>query len=194
MNAGRPWSWLTLGLALALVSACGGRPGLPEPSQDLAAAPGANINDYKLDSGDQVRVIVFGQEDLSGEFLLDGLGNISLPLIGEVQAKGLNERGLEMQIKRQLSDGFLVDPQVAVEILTYRPFFVLGEVNRPGSYDYLPNISIAQAVAVAGGYTYRASLSGITLQRGGCRGQEFSVAEDTGVLPGDCIRVPERWF
>lgn len=182
------------GLTL-LLAACGGPPPLPEATSAVdPGSPQDSIEGYPLDSGDIVRVTVFREPDLTNDYELDGLGNISMPLIGAVAAKGLTARQLEQQISQQYSDGILVDPQVSAQVLTYRPFFVLGEVNNPGSYEYLSGMTVAQAVALAGGYTYRASQSGITLQRGGSEGDTYSAPEDSTVLPGDIVRVPERFF
>jgi polysaccharide export outer membrane protein len=112
---------------------------------------------YRLGSGDRVKVTVFRHVDLSGEFSLDGSGNFALPLVGEIEARGLTSRELEQKIVTRLSDGFIRDPQVGVEILNYRPFYILGEVKTPGSYPFQNNMNVLNAVALAGGFSYRRS-------------------------------------
>lgn len=160
-----------------------------EVTQTRLAAPA-----YTLDSGDRVRVVVFRHEDLSGEFEIDGTGTFSMPLIGDVDAGGLTTRQLESRIVEKLRDGYLVDPQVSIEVLNYRPFFILGEVNQPGQYPYASGMSVINAVALAGGFTFRAKENAISVQRGGSGAPQVIVTPDTPILPGDIIRVPERFF
>ncbi len=149
---------------------------------------------YKLGSGDQIRVNVFRHEDLSGEFELDGNGRFGMPLVGEIDGNGLSVRELEARIAERLEQGYLVDPQISVEVLNYRPFYILGEVQNPGSYPFVNGMTVLNAVALAGGFTYRASDSRISLQRGGGNREAIKVTPDTLVLPGDVIEVPERFF
>lgn len=193
---------LAMGVALA---ACGGDP-VPgtfpgTPAAENGAAAGGEVTAarlaapaYTLDSGDRVRVNIFRHPDLSGEFELDGGGHFAMPLIGEVSAAGLTARQLEQRIADGLRDGYLVDPQVSIEVLSYRPFFILGEVNQPGQYPYASGMSVINAVALAGGFTFRAKENGITIQRGGSGAPQVVVTADTSILPGDIIRVPERFF
>lgn len=143
--------------------------------------------------GDKVRVTVYGEAELSGEFELDGKGTISMPLIGAVDALSLDARGLEDRIAGILRDGYLKDPRVSIEILSLRPIYVLGEVNNPGSYPYRAGLSILNAAAMAGGFTYRADEDDIEVKRGG-RGQPVVMAPESLVRPGDIIRVNERFF
>jgi polysaccharide export outer membrane protein len=149
---------------------------------------------YRLGSGDRVKVTVFRHVDLSGEFSLDGSGNFALPLVGEIEARGLTSRELEQKIVTRLSDGFIRDPQVGVEILNYRPFYILGEVKTPGSYPYQNNMNVLNAVALAGGFSYRAKQDGFLLQRGGSNSQGVVVRGDAQLLPGDIVTVRERFF
>ena len=150
---------------------------------------------YTLGSGDRVRVTVFGEEELSGEFEVDGLGAISLPLIREVQAGGLKLRQLEQVITDKLLDGYLKNPRVNIEILNYRPFYILGEVNQPGSYPYVSGMTVVNAVALAGGYSYRAQTKSLLITRANEPGRgEQPATEETVVLPGDILKVPERFF
>jgi len=150
---------------------------------------------YKLGTGDRLRVTVYGHEDLSGEFEVGSSGTVSLPLIGEVRASGLGAKQLEETIIGQLKPNYLKNPSVTVEVLNYRPFFIIGEVKQPGSYPYVSGMRALNAVAIAGGYTYRAKKSKIYIMRGGDAQREKEVANpETLVLPGDVIEVPERFF
>lgn len=149
---------------------------------------------YRLDTGDKLRITVFGEEELSGEFEVDDSGSISLPLIGEVPAATKSVRELERAVAKQLADGYLVNPRVSIEVLNYRPFYILGEVEKPGKYPYVNGMTVLNAVAVAGGYTYRARKEQIIVVRGGKNGEEITARESTPVLPGDIVRVPERLF
>ncbi|WP_425061643.1 polysaccharide biosynthesis/export family protein [Pyruvatibacter mobilis] len=152
---------------------------------------------YQLDAGDRVRVIVFNEPDLSGEFEVDGTGVVSLPLIGKVSARGLTARDFEDAIATALLDGYLKDPRVSIEVLNFRPFYIIGEVENGGEYDYVPDMTVLNAVALAGGYTYRADDRRVYITQAGANSEvEVRLDEGAGiqVLPGDIIRVPERFF
>ena len=153
------------------------------------------IGRYQLGSGDQIRVTVYGEEDLSGEFEIDGSGTIGLPLIGSVTIGGKNLSVAQGLIADQLADGFLVSPRVSIEVLNYRPFYILGEVKSPGSYPYVSGMSVLNAIALASGFTYRASENKIEVTRR-IDGEEQKIRIDltAAVLPGDILRVPERLF
>lgn len=163
-------------------------PGLPGPAAD----PG-----YRLGTGDVVRIVVFGQNDLSGSFPLDGQGMISMPLIKNIEAKGLTASELEHRIVEKLTPNYLKDPNVNVEILRYRPFYIVGEVRSPGSYSYVSGMTAINAVALAGGFTYRADEDDFDIKRGRDRkdgGVEIEADPETKIEPGDVITVNERWF
>ena len=120
-----------------------------------------------------------------------------MPLVGEVLGAGLTARQLENEIETRLKGGgYLVNPQVSIEVLTYRPFYIIGEVNNPGSYQYVNGMTVTQAVALAGGFTYRADQNDIVITRGGSQGGKKidDVRADTPVLPGDIVEVTERFF
>lgn len=189
---------VTLLALLAALAGCGGSspPALPLPTvaNPAPATAATAASSYRLGSGDKIRLTVFRHEDVSGEFSLDGAGNFAMPLIGEVQAYGLTTRELETRIADKLKDGFLVDPQVSVEVLSYRPFYILGEVRSPGSYGYVNGMNILNGVALAGGFTYRAKQNSFLLQRGGSNAEAVAVGIDTPLLPGDIITVQERFF
>ena len=181
----RRWRGLTLS-ALAVLWALLAGPAL---------AQGDFENDYTLGPGDKLRVTVFGHEDLSGEFAVSGTGVVSLPLIGEVRSRDLTISQLEHAIAAKLKPDYLVNPRVSVEVLNFRPFFIIGEVKNPGSYPYQHGMSVVNAVALAGGYTYRAREGHVLIKRAKDeRGEEAEADESTLVLPGDVIRVPERFF
>jgi len=150
---------------------------------------------YQLGAGDQIRVTVFGEEDLSGEFEIDGVGRISLPLIGSVEIGGNNIGAAEARIVAMLADGYLVTPRVNIEVMNYRPFYILGEVKSPGSYPYVSGMTILNAVALATGFTYRANKKKIELTRRVDGVEVKTTVESTAIVqPGDIIRVTERFF
>lgn len=154
--------------------------------------PEAALASYRLGPGDLVRITVFRQPDLSGEFRLDGDGHLALPLAGEVHAGNLTTRELEQAIAAQLRDGhYLLNPQVSAQVLTHRPFYIVGEVSRAGQYEYRDGMTVINAVAMAGGYRHRAKASAVTIERGTCL---MPTQPDTAVLPNDVIKVPERFF
>ncbi len=156
---------------------------------------GEELVGYRTGSGDNLRITVFGQEDLSGEYLVDGSGFISLPLIGEVKAGGFTVREVERAIVEKLSPDYLKNPSVGVAVLNYRPFYIIGEVKVPGSYPYVSGMTVVNAIALAGGYTYRARENKFFLTRVRDPERKKQPANhDTVVLPGDIIEVPERFF
>jgi polysaccharide export outer membrane protein len=137
-------------------------------------------------------VTVFRDDSLSGEFALDATGRIALPLVGAIPADGLTTRQLESAIEDQLREkGYLVAPDVSIELLNRRPFYVLGEVAQPGQYEYVAGMTLVKAVALAGGYTYRADRAAVRISRGHC---VRDATPATRVLPGEVIRVPARFF
>jgi polysaccharide biosynthesis/export protein len=150
---------------------------------------------YTLDSGDKLRIVVFGQDTLSNNYTVDAQGAVSLPLVGAVEARGLTTSQLGSAIAGRLRSGYVRDPSVAVEIETYRPFFVLGEVTFPGQYPYVPNMTVENAIAIAGGFTPRASKDKVTITRK-VQGapSRFVLPLRYPLRPGDTIEVAERWF
>ena len=158
-------------------------------------ALGAEQGEYHLGAGDRVRVTVFGHEDLSGEFEVGAAGTIAMPLIGEVGAVNLTPQQLQAAIAQALKPDYLKNPRVGVDVLTYRPFYIIGEVKEPGSYPYVSGMRIVNAVALAGGYTYRADTDDLLIRRAADpSGAKVEAKPDTVVLPGDVIEVPERYF
>ena len=156
----------------------------------------AGDDSYVLDSGDRVKVTVFGEEDLTGEYEIDGTGTLAFPLVGQIAVAGSSARDLEVAIADRLRGDYLLDPKVNVEILTYRPFYILGEVQRPGSYSFKSGMTVLNAVAMAGGYTYRAKTEEWIVTRADDPAlQEAEIeAPSFRVRPGDVIVVPERFW
>jgi polysaccharide export outer membrane protein len=166
--------------------------------QPVAAEPvmvAAPVNSYTLDSGDKMRVVVFGQEGLSSSYSVDTSGNITMPLIGAVRARGMTAAGLQASIVAKLRNGYVREPHVAVEVEAYRPFFILGEVTLPGQYPYVPNMTVETAVAIAGGYTPRAFKYKIEISRqvNGLT-EKRVVSPEHPVRPGETVHIAERWF
>ncbi|MDX1921903.1 MAG: polysaccharide biosynthesis/export family protein [Alphaproteobacteria bacterium] len=159
-----------------------------------APAKASDPSDYVLGIGDKLRITVYGETDLSGEFEVSSTGMVSMPLIGETKAMGTTIAKLKDSITAKLKDGYLKDPKVSMEVMNYRPFFIVGEVMKPGSYNYQNGMTVINAVALAGGYTYRADKDDIKVKRGGQNGKEEKVKEDTTVGAGDVVTVPERFF
>jgi polysaccharide export outer membrane protein len=150
---------------------------------------------YHLDAGDKLRVVVYGQEGLTNTYAIDAGGSITMPLIGSVPARGRTPAGLAGEIAAKLRGGFIRDPSVAVEVESYRPFFILGEVAAPGQYPYVPNMTVETAVAIAGGFSPRARRDRVTLTHTDASGSaRMVVPSGTPLSPGDTVLVGERWF
>src|SRR5262245_16900989 len=150
---------------------------------------------YTLDTGDKLRIVVFGQDTLSNTYTVDAAGVVTMPLIGGVTARGVTTAQLAGAITGRLKQNYLRDPSVAVEVDTYRPFFVLGEVTYPGQYPFVPHMTVENAVAIAGGFTPRATKSKVTITRKiAAVPQRFPLPLRYKIRPGDIITVGERWF
>ena len=161
----------------------------------VAATDGAASPAYTLDSGDKLRVVVFGQDGLTNSYGVDTSGSITMPLIGAVPARGLSPAELSNAIAARLRQGYIREPHVAVEIETYRPFFILGEVTYPGQYPFVANMTVETAVAIAGGFSPRALRTQVEISRAtGGQAIRRTVPPGTPVRPGDTITVSERWF
>ena len=184
---------LTALCALLLAAACGG--GVTATSETLAEREAFDAEGYRLGSGDEVRLTVFGEADLSGTYAVDGRGRITLPLIGAVEAKGLAAPDLAERVAEALRGGYLRDPRVTAEVAAYRPYYILGEVEKPGEYPYQNGLTVLNAVATAEGFTYRANEKTVFIRRDG-EASEARYTLDTGtpVRPGDTIRIAERLF
>jgi len=162
----------------------------------LAAGPAsAEDKAYTLGAGDKLRITVYNETDLSGEFEVSGQGSISVPLLGQVQVIGKTTAEVQAILTQKYGKDYLVNPSVSIEVLNYRPFFIIGEVNHPGSYPYVNGMTVINAVALAGGYTPRADHDGIKIKHSNqTTEQQQRAKEDTTVQPGDVIEVTERFF
>lgn len=153
------------------------------------------VSDYKLGPGDKVHVTVYDETDLSGDFQVDSLGYVRLPLIGQIKAAGCSPYQLEGAVSDALADGYLKNPRVAIEVSTYRPFYILGQVNKPGQYAYVSNMSALDAVALAGGYTDHAVESSLYVRHENeTKEQQVAADETVKIRPGDVVRVDQTVF
>ena len=178
-----------IGTAFAGLAAC-------TPGKTLTPLPEYRPTTYRLGPGDQLRVLVFGEDQLTGEFRVDDQGRIAMPLIGSVEAAGRSPKELETDVAGALSRGdYLKTPRVTVEVTAYRPIFVLGEVSKPGQYPYQPGMTFLTAVAVAGGFTYRAVEEyGSIVRTVENRAVTGRIDQRSFLAPGDVVQVLERYF
>jgi protein involved in polysaccharide export with SLBB domain len=170
--------------------------GAPQSATALPVAGLSKVDsDYRLGVADKVRIIVFDEPTLSGEFLVNANGSLSMPLIGDVPVAGLTASVVTESIRKLLADGFLKDPQVSIDILTFRPFYILGEVNKPGEYRYSSGLTVFNAVATAEGFTYRANKKKVVIKHAGeTEETKQKLTPNLQVRPGDTIRIQERLF
>ncbi len=163
------------------------------PYAYAAAAPYQQA--YTLDAGDKLRIVVFGQDGISNTYIVDAGGNVNLPLIGGVPARGASTQQLSQRIAERLKQGYVREPHVTVEVETYRPFFILGEVTNPGQYPYVADMTVEKAIAIAGGFAPRAAKNTVEITRN-APGQSFKgqVPLSYPLSPGDTLLVKERWF
>jgi polysaccharide export outer membrane protein len=161
-----------------------------------ASAPDQQAFDYRLGSGDKLKVTTYGEDSLTGEFFVSGSGVVSLPLVGDVQATGLTLPELQKSIETALvSGGYLKEPRVSIQVLNYRPYYILGEVQQPGQYPYAAGLTVMSAVAQANGFTYRANTKRVVIKHADSAAEkEYPLSSTLQVAPGDTIRVKERYF
>jgi polysaccharide export outer membrane protein len=175
---------------LFIVAGCSSHPAAPAASDVVAQG-----TPYTLGSGDKLRVTVFNEPSLSGEYAVSDSGNLALPLVGEIPAVGLSTAELSTRVTARLSEGYLKDPKVSVEVLNYRPYFILGEVNKPGQYPYSSDLTVMNAIAAASGSTYRANMKSVLIKRASEQQEhKHALTAATKVYPGDTIRIKERFF
>ena len=180
---------LIIPIGLLLVTGCATDP------QVTNAVHAELVSPYQLDSGDRLRVIVFGQPELSNSFLVDQAGQFSMPLIGNVPARGRTTGEIEVNVAARLRNGYLRSPDVSVEVDRYRPFFVMGEVGAAGQYSFVPGMTAQQAIAIAGGFTARADKNTVQVTRSiGGNVATARLALSDPVAPGDTVYVRERLF
>jgi polysaccharide export outer membrane protein len=177
-----------------LLSACGtNAPPVTEAErkalQAEAAAP------PRLHPGEKIHITVYGEPSLTGDYQIDPSGLVSLPLAGTVKAAGLNQQELEQELTAKYRGGYLKDPKITVSISEFRPFYIVGEVEKPGSYSYTGGLTVLSAIAIAGGTTYRANQSKVLIQHvGDDKMHEYNMDEPIPILPGDIIQIPRRYI
>ncbi len=184
--------FLTLVCAALAVAACVSEP-LPDGSGSYVVETG---HEYKLGPGDKVRVTVFNEAQLSGEFMVSNSGAIAVPLIGDVQAGGLTPVAFQEAVQEKLASSNMVkSPKVSADVVAYRPYYILGEVTKPGQYPYSIGLTVTKAVATAGGFTYRANNKTVYVTReGSSKEVPLSLTAASWIGPGDTIRIAERSF
>lgn len=184
-------------LASSALAGCnnGGNLGPVSAEEREALIRSASSTAPKLQAGEKIKVTVFGEDRLSGEYEIDPAGFVSLPLAGTVKAAGLSKPELEQELGKKFRGEYLRNPKVTVDVASFRPFYILGEVGKPGEYAYRSGLNVMSAAALAGGTTYRASRSTALIQHVGEEGfKEYPLSPTIPVLPGDLIRIPERYF
>lgn len=182
-------------LAVAALAGCAGSNGLRVSSGERYALSSDLNETYLLGAGDKVRVTVFNEPNLSGDFSVGADGTVSLPLIGDIPAAGKTTQLVADEFARKLGSGYLLNPSVAMEVSAYRPFFILGEVEKPGQYPYMNNMTALNAIATAGGYTPRAKRTLVYIRKlGEAAETEYELTSALRIMPGDTIRLGERYF
>jgi polysaccharide export outer membrane protein len=171
-------------------------PPAPAATAAYASYPQAAIDQsYLLDAGDRLRITVFGQEGLTNAYSVDAAGNVTLPLVGTLAARGMTTEQLSLSLSERLKQGYIREPKVAIEVEAYRPFFIHGEVTTPGQFAYVANMTVENAVAIAGGFAPRADRSKVTVSRTvGGQTTHATVGLSYPLRPGDTLRIGERWF
>lgn len=162
-----------------------------------AAEARMGLEAYRLGAGDRLRITVYNEPTLSGEYAVSSVGSVAMPLIGMVDVGGHTVDELTRTLTTRISDGYMTDPKVSVEVLNYRPYYILGEVQKPGQYPYAAGMTVEQAVAAAGGFTYRANAKRVNLRRTtdpAEKSVEINKDQVVTVMPGDTIRVLEKYF
>jgi len=155
----------------------------------------SSADNYVLGPNDRIRLKVYGESDITGEYEIGNTGQVSIPLAGHIKAAGSTTRQLEKAIAAALAKGIVRDPRVNVEVAQYRPYYILGEVKKSGEYPYRHGLTVLDAVASAGGFTYRANENKVLLRRSGAGAEEtYPLDAPVPVYPGDNIRIPERYF
>lgn len=181
---------LGLCMGLAMLGPVAARSAAPAP--DSVAPPV-----YTLGTGDQLHIIVYGEDKMTGQYAVGSDGTVALPLVGNIPASGKTVMEVQTAIIAALAQGYVLEPHVSVEMLNYRPFYILGEINKPAQYPYVEQMTVAEAVATAGGYTYRANKGAVYIRHKGESTEhryELSGGKSVWILPGDTVRVGERYF
>lgn len=182
--------------ALALASCDNGATLGPLSEEEREALiKSAATTSPNLQPGEKIKITVFGEDRLSGEYEIDPAGFVSLPLAGTLKAAGMSKTQLEQELAKKFRGEYLRNPKVTVDVASFRPFYIMGEVGKPGEYPYKSGLNVMSAIALAGGSSYRASRSAVLIQHSGESGfREYPLSPTIPVLPGDLIRLPERYF
>jgi protein involved in polysaccharide export with SLBB domain len=184
-------------ICCVMVSGCEGTPsiGPASPAEEQALIRSAATTSPQLQPGDKIKVTVFGEDRLSGEYEIDSAGFVSLPLAGTIKAAGLSKPEMEQALAKKFNSEYLRNPKVTVDVSSFRPFYILGEVAKPGEYPYKNGLNVMSAMALAGGATYRAKQSIVQIQHVGEAGfKDYPLSPTIPVLPGDLVRIPQRYF
>ncbi len=193
MNLVRTTMMAIAALGVAVLGACASGPASGN-AKDPGAA-GSSTPSYRLGSGDEIKVTVFGEADLSGAYVVDGDGQITMPLVGQVVVGKLTLSETSTNLENRLKDGWLRDPKVTAELVKGRPYYILGEVNKPGEYPFSAGLTVMNAIASAGDFTYRADKVRILIKSADNPNErEVDLTPTTPVQPGDTIRIRERFF
>ncbi len=180
-------------LGALVLAGCGTGPEMGNAQEQAAASSG--LTGYRLGSGDEVKITIFGEKDLSGSFVVDGQGAVAMSLVGAVTVANLTLDDTGRLIESKYRDGWLRDPRVTVELVKGRPYYILGEVNRPGEYPFSSGLTVMNAIASAGDFTYRADRNKILIKSSDSPNErEVELTPTTAVRPGDTIRIKERFF
>src|SRR5712691_4594123 len=187
---------LLLLVCCQLLAGCGAGSNLgPATEAEQNAIVETSKGSPRLQAGEKIRVTVYGEASLSGDYQIDPSGYLSLPLAGTVKAAGLTQAELEQELAKKFRSEYLRTPRVTVSIMEFRPFYILGEIEKPGAYPYTSGLNVLSAIAIAGGTTYRGSRSTVLIQHPGESGmREYPLTGSIPILPGDIIRIPQRYF
>jgi polysaccharide export outer membrane protein len=192
---------LAASLVLAVPAFCAPAAGAATAAQGSAATPTGGVlsaeqaRTYRLGSDDNVRIITYDEPQLTGQFSVDSNGDVTLPLVGAIKASGLTVDELRTAIEAALANGYIKEPSVSVEVVNARPFYILGEVNKPGQYPYTTRMTVMNAVATAGGFTYRANQKSVYIKHAtDQRETKTRLTATMEISPGDTIRIGERFF
>lgn len=191
----RVGAWAARSVSLAALTAFLALTGCAGSKNLQSLPPQAAAPEYHLGPGDRLSIVVFGEDNMTGEYDIDDTGTVSVPLAGRVQVNNMTPADLEKALDQRLAKGLVTNPQVAVSVVRYRPFYILGEVKNPGAYPYYSGATVLSAVAMAGGYTYRAKTGTIEVVRpDGTNADPKLAREEAYLQPGDIVIVPLRWF
>src|SRR5713226_7821674 len=182
-------------LLCLVLAGCGGTSARPVTDAERQALEKAAAGSPVLQTGEKIRVTVFGEPSLSGDYPIDPSGFVSLPLAGTIKAAGLSQQQLEQDLATKFSSGYLKNPKITVSIAEFRPFYIVGEVEKPGAYPYSGGLTVLSAIAIAGGTTYRANQSNVLIQHSGeSNMREYDLSTPIPILPGDIIQIPRRYI